>query len=160
MATANYIGHVLGHYRILEQLGAGGMGVVYRAHDEQLDHDVAVKVLPLGTLQDESARRRFRREALALARLNHPNIETIHEFGSQDGVDFLVTEYIPGTTLDIKLLAGALPHKEVVRLGQQLAEGLEAAHEQGLIHRDLKPANLRLTSRGTLLRCWILGWRN
>ena len=150
MAAANHIGHVLGHYRILEQLGAGGMGVVYRAHDEQLDRDVAVKVLPLGTLEDESARRRFRREALALARLNHPNIETIHEFGSQDGVDFLVTEYIPGTTLDAKLLAGALPHREVARLGEQLAQGLEAAHEQGLVHRDLKPANLRLTSRGTL----------
>ncbi len=126
------------------------MGVVYRAHDEQLDRDVALKVLPAGTLGDESARKRFRKEALALAKLNHPNIETIHEFGSQNEVDFLVTEYIPGTTLDAKLVGGALPEKEAVRLGAQLAEGLEAAHEQGLVHRDLKPANLRLTPAGRL----------
>src|SRR2546425_8749392 len=105
-ARSQLVGQMLSHYCIVEQLGAGGMGVVYRAHDEQLDRDVAVKVLPLGTLEDESARRRFRREALALARLNHPNVETIHEFGSQDGVDFLVTEYIPGTTLDAQAARG------------------------------------------------------
>ena len=90
------IGQILGHYRILEQIGAGGMGVVYRAHDEQLERDVAIKVLPVGTLADEAARKRFRKEALALAKLNHPNIATVHEFGSQNGKDFLVTEYIPG----------------------------------------------------------------
>src|SRR5207253_4363189 len=93
------IGHILGHYRILEQIGAGGMGVVYRAHDEQLDRDVALKVLPAGMLADQDARRRFRREALALARLNHPNIGAVYEFGSQDGVDFLVMELVGGVTL-------------------------------------------------------------
>src|SRR3984885_6575706 len=102
------INQVLSHYRIVEKIGAGGMGVVYRAHDEQLDRDVAVKVLPPGSLADEAAQKRFRKEALSLARLNHPNIATVHEFGSQDGVDFLVTEYIPGTTLDAKLARGAL----------------------------------------------------
>ena len=144
------LGKVLGHYRILEQIGAGGMGIVYRAHDMQLDRDVALKVLPAGTLNDGSARARFRKEALALARLNHPNIATVHEFGTQDGVDFLVTEYIAGETLDSKLLCASLSQPEVVNLGHQLAQGLEAAHEQGIVHSDLKPANLRLTPNGLL----------
>jgi len=97
------IGTTLSHYRVEEQLGAGGMGVVYRAHDLQLERDVALKVMAPGTLADEESRRRFRKEALALAKLNHPNIATIHEFGSENGVDFLVTEMIPGITLDQKL---------------------------------------------------------
>src|ERR1700728_3363402 len=122
------IGRQLSHYRIVEQIGAGGMGVVYRAHDEQLDRDVAIKVLPPGSLADDSARRQFRKEALSLARLNHPNIATVHEFGSQDGTDFLVTEYIAGITLDVKLANGPLPLAEVVRLGVQFGEGLAAAH--------------------------------
>ena len=143
-------GERLSHYRILEQIGAGGMGVVYRAHDEQLDRDVAIKVLPPGVLADESARKQFRKEALSLARLNHPNIATVHEFGSQNGTDFLVTEYIAGITLDIRIAEGALPPAEVVRLGVQLAEGLAAAHRQGIVHRDLKPGNLRLTTDGRL----------
>src|SRR5277367_1506255 len=144
------IGQTLSHYRIEEKIGAGGMGVVYRAHDEQLDRDVAIKVLPPGSLGDEAAHKRFRKEALSLARLNHPNIATVHEFGSQRGVDFLVTEYIPGTTLDAKLARGALPPKEVIALGRQLTEGLAAAHDQGIVHRDLKPGNLRLTPDGRL----------
>jgi eukaryotic-like serine/threonine-protein kinase len=86
-ATSHLVGQTLGHYRIIEQIGAGGMGVVYRAHDEQLDRDVAIKVLPVGTLADEGARKRFRKEALALAKLNHPNIATIFEFSSQNGKD-------------------------------------------------------------------------
>src|SRR5438105_5998618 len=149
-APLRRVGQVLGHYRIIEQIGAGGMGIVYRAHDEQLDRDVALKVLFAGMLADESARKRFRKEALALAKLNHPNIETVFEFGNQDGVDFLVTEYIPGTTLDTNLATGALTEAEIVRLGTQLAEGLVAAHEHGVIHRDLKPGNLRLTPDGRL----------
>jgi tetratricopeptide (TPR) repeat protein len=144
------IGQTISHYAILERIGAGGMGVVYRAHDEQLDRDVAIKVLPTGTLADETARKRFRKEALALAKLNHSNIATVHEFGSQNGTDFLVTEYIPGLTLDAKLSVGALPTKEVIEMGMQLAQGLSAAHEQGIVHRDLKPGNLRLTSDGRL----------
>jgi len=144
------IGQRLSHYQIVEKIGAGGMGVVYRAHDEQLDRDVAIKVLPPGALADEAAHKRFRKEALSLARLNHPNIATVHEFGSQDGVDFLVTEYIAGITLDAKLARGPLAPAEVIRLGVQLAEGLAAAHEQGIVHRDLKPGNLRLTTDGRL----------
>ena len=144
------IGQVLGHYRIVEQIGAGGMGIVFRAHDLQLDRDVAVKVLPAGTISDSGARARFHKEALALARLNHPNIATVHEFGSQDGVDYLVIEYIAGVTLNTKLLAGALPEQEAMSLAVQLAQALEAAHEQGVVHRDLKPGNLRLTPKGQL----------
>ncbi|MCI0355263.1 MAG: protein kinase [Acidobacteria bacterium] len=143
------IGQTLGHYRILEQIGAGGMGVVYRAHDERLDRDVALKVLPPRTLADESVRKRFRKEALLLSKLNHPNIETIFDFDTQEGMDFLVMELIPGSTLDQKL-AGRLTEKDVVRLGTQLAEGLAAAHAEGVIHRDLKPGNLRLTPDGRL----------
>ncbi len=140
----------LSHYSVREQIGAGGMGVVYRAHDDQLDRDVALKVLPPGALSDEKARQRFRREALALARLNHPNVGAVYEFGSDAAVDFLVMELVSGVTLDAKLNAGALPEKEVLKLGAQLADGLDAAHAQGVIHRDLKPGNLRLTSDGRL----------
>jgi eukaryotic-like serine/threonine-protein kinase len=149
-APLQFVGQKLSHYRIIEQIGAGGMGVVYRAHDEQLERDVALKVLPVGTLADEAARKRFRKEALALAKLNHPNIATIFEFSSQNSTDYLVTEYISGQTLDAKLATRTLSEKEVVSLGIQLAQGLSAAHEQGIVHRDLKPANLRLTSDGRL----------
>jgi eukaryotic-like serine/threonine-protein kinase len=143
------IGSRLGQYAIREQIGAGGMGVVYRARDERLDRDVAVKVLPVGSVTEEGSRR-LRKEALSLSRLNHPNIETVFDFNSQEGVDFLVAELIPGTTLSEKLAAGPLPEKDIVRLGAQLAEGLEAAHGSGLLHRDLKPGNLRITPDGRL----------
>lgn len=126
------------------------MGVLYRAHDDQLDRDVALKILPAGTLADEAARRQFRKEALALARLNHPNIETVFEFNSQGGMDFLVLELIPGQPLNKKRKEGPLPEKEVLRLGMQLAEGLAAAHDHGVIHRDLKPENLFITPEGRL----------
>jgi serine/threonine protein kinase/tetratricopeptide (TPR) repeat protein len=144
------IGQTLGHYRVLEQIGAGGMGLVFRAHDQRLGRDVAIKVLPPGALTDEKARKRFRNEALALSKLNHPNIGTVHDFDTQDGVDFLVMELILGVTLDEKLAAGALPEKEIGLLGTQLAEGLAAAHQQGVVHRDLKPGNLRLVPDGRL----------
>jgi serine/threonine protein kinase len=116
------IGQTLSHYHILEKIGAGGMGVVYRAHDNQLKRDAALKVLPAGTLNDEAARKLFRREALALAKLNHPNIETVFEFNSQEGVDFLVMELIPGYSLSGKIKQGPLTQQEIVRLGTQLAE--------------------------------------
>ncbi len=144
------IGKRLSHYRMVEKIGAGGTGVVYRAHDESLDRDVALKVLPAGFLADEPARKRFKKEALALAKLNHPNIEAVYEFSTQDGTDFLVMEYIPGVTLSDKLASGPLPEKEILRLGAQLTEGLSAAHEQNIIHRDLKPGNLRITPDGRL----------
>jgi serine/threonine protein kinase len=131
------IGSKLGYYQILEQIGAGGMGVVYRARDERLDRTVAIKVLPPGLLADEGARRRFRQEALALARINHPNIATLHDTGSENGTDYLVMEYIPGTTLEAQGQAGLLQVREVISLAIQIAEGLAAAHDRGIIHRDL-----------------------
>ncbi len=144
------IGRTLGHYRIDSQLGQGGMGVVYRARDLRLERDVALKVLPAGLLADETARKRFRKEALALSQLNHPNIATVHDFDTEEGVDFLVLEYIAGASLDEKLAAGPLGEKELVGLAAQLALGLAAAHEQSIVHRDLKPANLRVTTDGRL----------
>src|SRR4029077_10393843 len=113
--AAPIVGQLLGHYRVLEQIGAGGMGMVFRASDEQLERDVAIKVLPPGTLADEAAPKRFRQEALSLARLNHPNSAPIHDVDTADETDFLVTEYIAGDGLDKKLAAGALPSDEVVR---------------------------------------------
>jgi eukaryotic-like serine/threonine-protein kinase len=142
------IGSALGRYHILEKVGAGGMGEVYRARDERLDRDVAIKALPPGSLQDESARKRFRQEALTLSKLNHPNIATIYDFDSQNGVDFLAMEFVDGDTLLKKTEAGALPEKEVLRWGKQIAEALEEAHEHGVIHRDLKPGNIIITRKG------------
>ncbi len=144
------IGQALGRYRVLEKIGAGGMGEVYRARDERLERDVALKVLPQGLLADEAARKRFHKEALSLSRLNHPNIATVHDFDTHRGVDFLVMEYVPGDTLDQKVAKGPLRERESVRLCMQLAEGLTAAHEQGVLHRDLKPGNLRVTPDGRL----------
>jgi len=140
----------LSHYRVLDKIGSGGMGLVYRAHDETLDRDVALKVLPTGMLSDEHARRRFRREALSLAKLNHPHIGGVYEFGSEGGVDFLVMELVSGVTLDARLAAGPMEDAEVLRYGAQLADGLEAAHQQGILHRDLKPSNLRINKEGRL----------
>ncbi|MGB8889085.1 MAG: tetratricopeptide repeat protein [Candidatus Korobacteraceae bacterium] len=143
-------GELIGHYRLVEQIGAGGMGVVFRAHDEQLQRDVAVKILPHGLFSDEASRRQFRKEALAVGKLNHPNIAMAFDFGQQDGVDYLVTEYIPGLNLDEKIGRQPLPQKMVLELGIQLASGLEAAHREKIIHRDLKPGNLRLNDDGQL----------
>jgi serine/threonine protein kinase/Flp pilus assembly protein TadD len=144
------VGETLGRYRIIEKIGSGGMGEVYRAHDDQLDRDVALKVLPAGALADDAARKLFRKEAQTLAKLNHQSIATIHEFGSQDGVDFLVMELILGKSLKEVLKDGPVPENQVQRLGLQLTEGLAAAHEHGVIHRDLKPANIMITSDGRL----------
>jgi len=111
------IGKQLSHYHVVERIGAGGMGVVYRAHDERLDRDVAIKVLPPGAIADEAARKRFRKEALTLSKLSHPNIAMVFDFDTQDGMDFLVTEYIRGTTMDASLGPGFLPEKQVLQLG-------------------------------------------
>src|SRR5512140_3863156 len=126
------------------------MGEVYRARDEKLGRDVAVKVLPAGLLGQQPARERFHKEALALSRLSHPHIATLLDFDRADGDDFLVMELVEGKTLVEVLQAGPLSEKDVVRLGAQLARGLQAAHERGVIHRDLKPGNLALTPDGLL----------
>jgi hypothetical protein len=144
------VGRRFGRYRIDEEIGAGGMGVVYRAHDEKLGRDLAIKVLAPGALHDDAARKRFRNEARVLSRLNHPAIQTIHDFENFEGYDFLVSELVPGVSLDMRLRAGALAEREVVELGSQLAQGLAAAHAAGVLHRDLKPANLRVTTDGRL----------
>jgi serine/threonine protein kinase len=149
-APTSLIAQVLGHYRIIEQVGAGGMGMVFRAHDEQLDRDVALKILPqIGNLS-ETARQQFRREALSLARITDPNVSMAFDFGFDKGIDYLITEYVPGITLDSKLAGQPLPESEVLNLGKQLASGLETAHREGVIHRDLKPSNLRVTPDGRL----------
>jgi serine/threonine-protein kinase len=156
-------GHQLSQYRLVEKIGEGGMGVVYRAHDERLDRIVALKVLPTGSLEPPASQKRLRKEAFALSRLNHPNIETVHDFGSEGGIDFLVMEYIPGTSLDERLFQGVLPEREILSLGAQLAAGLAAAHAEGVVHRDLKPSNLRITTDGRLkildfgLAKWLCG---
>lgn len=142
------IGQKIGHYYIVGKLGEGGMGVVYRARDERLERDVALKVLPEGSLTDESPRKRFRREALALSRLNHPNIATIFDFDSDGGVDFLVMEYVEGVSLAHRIARCALSEKETVSIGAQIAQALEEAHDHGVVHRDLKPGNVLLTPKG------------
>jgi serine/threonine protein kinase/Tfp pilus assembly protein PilF len=150
LSPDSLIGLKLSHYRIIEEIGRGGMGMVFRAQDEHLDREVAIKVLPLGTLPDELARKRFHLEAHALSKLNHPNIATIFDFDSHESLDFLVMEYIRGETLSKKLEKGPLPETEVLNLGVQLAEALSAAHKQGIVHRDLKPSNLMITNEGSL----------
>ena len=142
------LGKVFAHYRIVERIGAGGMGVVYRARDEHLERDVAVKILPSAAAVGDDARRRFRREALSLSRLSHPNVATVHDFDTSEGVDFLVMEHIPGETLDVALRRGPLAEAEVIRIAEQTARGLAAAHEQGILHGDLKPGNLMVTPSG------------
>jgi len=141
-------GRRLGRFEILERIGAGGMGVVYRARDSRLHRDVAIKVLPHGTLADAEARRRFQTEALTLSRLNHPHIAVIHDFSTQDDTDFLVMELIQGDDLAARLARGPLDEAEAARLGIQVAGAIQEAHEAGVIHRDLKPANVVLTPRG------------
>jgi serine/threonine protein kinase/tetratricopeptide (TPR) repeat protein len=142
------IDRVLGHYRVLEHIGAGGMGVVYRARDERLDRDIALKVLPAGALADDAARRRFRKEALVLAKLTHPNIAMIFDFDTQDGLDFLAMEYVAGQSLAQKLNEGVMSEKDAIRLGAQVTAALEEAHTQSIVHRDLNPRNILVTPRG------------
>ena len=133
----------LGPYEILSLLGAGGMGEVYRARDSQLDRDVAIKILFASAFYDERARKRFRNEALTLAKLNHPYIASIHEFSAEKGVDYIVMEYVPGESLAQTLSRGTLPERQVVSVSLQIAEALEEAHEQGVVHKAewFVPAN-------------------
>jgi len=142
------IGRTLGHYRIVEKIGEGGMGEVYRAHDERLDRDVAVKVLPTLVAQDPERIARFEREAKAVARLDHPNILAIHDFGTDESITYSVSEFLEGETLRERLEGGALGWRKGAEIGAAIADGLAAAHGAGIIHRDLKPDNIFLTSDG------------
>src|SRR5690349_15435640 len=141
-------GNVLGRYRLLERIGEGGMGEVWKAHDDNLDRDVAIKMLQRETLGNATSRERFRREALALSRLSHPGVATIFDFDSRDGCEFLVMEYVAGGTLETRLADGPLPIDSVARIGAAIADALEHAHSQGILHRDLKPGNVVLSADG------------
>src|SRR5450631_3196646 len=138
----------LGPYEILAPLGAGGMGEVYRARDSKLDRDVAVKVLPQSVAADPDTLARFEREAKAVAALSHPNILAIHDFGTHEGTAYAVMELLEGETLRGKLDAGPIPQKQAVDYALQVAKGLSAAHERGVLHRDLKPENLFVSKDG------------
>jgi len=141
-------GTVLGRYRLIERIGEGGMGEVWKAHDDNLDRDVAIKMLLHGTLRDATSRERFRREALVLSRLSHPGVATIFDFDVRNGCEFLVMEYVGGGTLQSRLEAGPLAVDDVLRLGIAIADALDNAHRHGFLHRDLKPGNVALTADG------------
>ena len=144
-------GTKLGRYEIIGPLGTGGMGEVYRARDTRLGRDVAIKVLPREMSADAVRRQRFEREAKTISGLNHPNICTLHDVGSQDGVDYLVMECLEGETLAKRLEKGPLPLEQVLKYGAQIADGLDTAHRSGVVHRDLKPGNVMLTPSGAKL---------
>jgi serine/threonine-protein kinase len=142
------IGQRLRHFRIIEKIGAGGMGEVYRAHDEQLDRHVAIKVLPAASFRDETARARLLREARTASKLNHPHICTIHEVGEADGLAYIAMELVEGQPLSARLADSPLPPDQVLRYALQLADALAHAHERGVVHRDLKSANVIVTPEG------------
>ena len=141
-------GEALGHYHVLEKLGAGGMGEVYRARDTKLNRDVAIKILPETLASDPVALARFEREAQAVAALSHPNILAIHDFGRQGDTAYAVLELLDGETLRARLGPGALPARKAVDIARQIAEGLAAAHDKGIVHRDLKPENVFVAGDG------------
>jgi serine/threonine protein kinase/tetratricopeptide (TPR) repeat protein len=141
-------GFKLGRYRLLEPIGAGGMGEVWKAHDDNLDRDVAVKMLLRGTLGHATRRERFRREALVLSRLSHPGVATIFDFDVQQGYDFLVMEYVAGGTLESRIRSGPLPIDDILTIGAAIADALDNAHRHGILHRDLKPGNVVMTADG------------
>ena len=141
-------GTTLSHYKVLEKIGQGGMGEVYRAEDTNLEREVAIKVLPEQFTSDPQRLARFEREAKLLAQLNHPNIAAIYGFEKAEGVHFLALELVPGETAQERVAKGPLPVEEALEVCRQIAEGVEAAHEKGVIHRDLKPANVKVTPEG------------
>src|SRR5260370_28882186 len=144
-------GSKLGPYEIQSPLGAGGMGEGYRARDTRLDRTVAIKILPAHLSDDPEAKQRFDREARTISSLNHPNSGTLHDVGHQDGIDYLVMEYLEGETLADRLRKGPLPIEQVLKCGIEICDGLERAHRSGVVHRDLKPGNIMLTKTGAKL---------
>src|ERR1700736_3757511 len=144
-------GRRLGPYEILSAIGAGGMGEVYRARDTRLDRIVAIKVLPTHLADRSELRERFEREARTIASLNHPHICVLFDIGQQDGIEFLVMEYLEGETLAQRLLKGPLPLEQVLQYAIEIADALDKAHRRGVTHRDLKPGNIMLTMSGSKL---------
>ena len=143
-------GDRLGPYEVVAAIGAGGMGEIYRARDTKLNRDVAIKVLLPAVANDPERLARFSREAQVLASLNHPNIAQIHGLEDSGGVPALVMELVEGPTLADRIAKGAIPLDEALPIAKQIAEALEAAHEQGIIHRDLKPANIKVKADGAV----------
>jgi Tol biopolymer transport system component len=144
------IGKILGHYRVIEKIGSGGMGEVYRASDERLGRDVALKILKPSLAHDQDRLRRFEQEARAAAALSHPNIVAIYDIGMHDGAPYIVSELLEGQTLRERLLNGSIPRRQAIDYARQIAQGLTAAHEKRIVHRDLKPENLFLTKDGRI----------